>query len=909
MRRVRTTLLAAMMLAVLLVPFAASESAGNVQFSADNIIFSPSSPTEGDDVQVKITLSNQDVSEITGVEVTFHPDSISNPAFHTQTVNIPGSGNLQVTGVWQSITFGSHTAFVVVTHSGSTANVSKQFQVSGLANFVPSNLGISPSSDIRQGDVVQVSVTVANDGNLEAGTSHLLFQLDGQSLNEVTVPTLPAGQSTVVSTTFNAPAPGSHTLEVVANSQNDGIEESDVSDNTFGPLTFTVSSNPDYLHYGDPEAVVTVTSSPDALGGPWTLSGDILRMGGSGTSNLSNGIYLVQGETQILVREFTTEFTDSNPLNSWQEVLTENDLNLPGAGTYTLRIEIDTSRQVPQSIQFNDYIDTSIQLHSEPNVAVSPHAAASGDSFTSGESVSFNVTVTNTGILPVIGTLTATFDGDSLTPQQGLAIPAGEERTYSFQAVASGTEGRQLQFIANWVPNAGSYDADAGDNIAFGSITLHSDLKLRFMTETESWTPSDSTLVVGTEYTYIIEVIADEGSGSEEFTCQDYIKRVNLSTDELSFGSVGAKNSIICTFTPQEAGPFELWVIPDGSSVGTWVSAWSIQATSNQGLGESTSNADGTRTLLIFAALALLAVLIAGLVLSRIRDDDTERETFEYCPSCDGEIEGDEATCPHCDFDLATGLSQFHDCAECSSSIPDMMEHCPYCGAPQDISTFYEKRERRERVVEDIDEETDEEDDQDEIVRGSEGYDDAISEFGYDADRLESEWDERLETAESEIDEAQAERERQEELTEEEEQEEFAPSQLRESFEEHRADLDEIIGDKKKRRHLKDEEVEFSASDADIRKDIYELTGEEGILPGEQVNVEFIPDNTVVGNELKESSQVTDFTVVDTDDPVAKITESEEEPDSDVDSGAEEEKAGRKRPRRAPRRRNKESDE
>ena len=30
-------------------------------------------------------------------------------------------------------------------------------------------------------------------------------------------------------------------------------------------------------------------------------------------------------------------------------------------------------------------------------------------------------------------------------------------------------------------------------------------------------------------------------------------------------------------------------------------------------------------------------------------------------------------------------------------TVPDLMENCPYCGAQQDVSSFFERRERRER--------------------------------------------------------------------------------------------------------------------------------------------------------------------------------------------------------------------
>jgi hypothetical protein len=93
-----------------------------------------------------------------------------------------------------------------------------------------------------------------------------------------------------------------------------------------------------------------------------------------------------------------------------------------------------------------------------------------------------------------------------------------------------------------------------------------------------------------------------------------------------------------------------------------------------------------------------------------------------------------------------------------------------------------------------------------------------------------------------------------------------------------RRDLDSFLGDVESRRHLADADVELTASDANYREQIFELTGEDGVLPGEQVNVDSMVDNTVVGNEVRSASS--DFTIPDETEPVTKI-EPESESDDD----------------------------
>ena len=79
----------------------------------------------------------------------------------------------------------------------------------------------------------------------------------------------------------------------------------------------------------------------------------------------------------------------------------------------------------------------------------------------------------------------------------------------------------------------------------------------------------------------------------------------------------------------------------------------------------------------------------------------------------------------------------------------------------------------------------------------------------------------------------------------------------------------------------------LSASDAEIRGDLYELTGEEGVMPGEKVVVGMgLTDSSLAGNEITEASA--DFAF--DDDSETPLT---------VEDG---EKTTEAKPRRRPRR-------
>ncbi len=894
----------ALVLLLLLIPSllalasVSGEVAGDIVFSSDSISLASNNPTEGDDLGMTITLTNNATVEASGVQISLHPDSTANAAFHSETVVVPASGFLQVSATWLNVPFGTHLVVLQVTHSSETASVNRSFTASGLADLVVTSLQISPASGMHTNDLVDITCDIKNQGNAAAASSHLLLELDGILLAELSVAMLPTNQTVQVSTSFNAPSSGVHELIATANSQSaDGVTESDSSNNNnVQPVQFTVLPDPDYHHHPQSDPDVLVSTATDALAGPWTVSGQILRMGGEGDTSIEVAISVVEAGGDRLVRLFFVNFSEAEPLASWSESLTTQELQISDPGDYTLLIDIDPDDMVAQSITFNDVTTTTLTLHAEPNAVVSGFAPASSSTVMPGDPVSFNVTVTNVGILAVFGSLHATFDGTQLTSKQGLALPPGSESTYTFTATASGDANEVLQFISTWEASEGSYDSASDDNTATGSVTLRTDLRLRFLQGTESWSPNPP-LRLGETYSYTIDIISDDGSGTETFTCLDHTHGKEFGTRTLTFSESGDSATMLCEFTAERTGSFELYVLPDGDTVAAWTSPWSVTASGVVVQNEGGGGWGGI--LLLFAgALFLGGVLLAAVVLTRAGESDAERETYDYCPACEGELTGEEDQCPHCDFDLLEGLSQFHDCEECEASIPDLMEHCPYCGATQDISDYYERRVRKEVPIasdpEPEETEDGEDEDDDEVVLGTEDFSEQLESMGWSEEQYESEWDDQLSRAEVELDEAAAWHATQEELTEEETEDTITETSLRRSVEEERVDLDAMIGKKDERRHLLDEQVDLTASDADIRADIYDITGEDGVLPGDVVKVDMAPDSMTGGEGMKETHEDVDFGVGD-DTPVSK--------------GPSPSEGGRGKQRRTPSRRKRDGDD
>jgi len=858
-------------------PSVSGEQSGSIAFNTQGLAMSPSSPVEGGDVTFTLSLQNVDNIIAEDVIVEFHKNTYSNgnpEALYT--VDVDENAFEDVDFVWTNLAWGGgeQTLVIRVNHNDDPKIISHDFDVEGLPNLRFSNFEVSPPTGAHEGEPIEIQIEVENAGNADAPSSHLELTVAGES-NLLPVDALTAGSSVWMNYTTNAPAAGTYQVEGTVNADSgDGITESTDADNT-ETRSLVIDTLPDYRHAEGPNVV-----AEPGLAGPWTLTGTIARDGGSGTTSAPLEVRIQDGIT-LEVESLT--FTEVDPFAEYSISIDSSQLPDSAPGDVNLELAIDPAQTVPQSGTFNNIEPAIITIHQEPNVVVTG-ASPSDPTTTPGSPVTFTVTLQNVGMVTATGDLVATFDGQEVETKSDLIIPPSNtanqgQISVQFNVIAEGLT-RDIPFEAVWTKNADSYDRIATDNSASSSVRLNSDLQLRFLLNSEAWNePNVPPLKTGETYIYSIDVIADVGEGEETFDCVDRSTNDILNTTgPHAFDSEdanGNKHTLRCRVTVQDPGKIELAITPHGTSVTPHAKAWDVVRSE----GDTTGSNDESKSILLFSIAGIIGVvaLIAAVILTRRGLADAERETYELCPACDGDLEGDEDICPHCDFDLRVGRTKFHDCAECNSTIPSMLEHCPYCGAEQDLGAHYTRRERKFKPLPaEVDEEDEEleEDDEDEIVRGHEGFDTHAGSLGFSEEQWEGEWDENLSEAEEYFDTQEEER-----LAAEVESEVDVESQdtvvstgLSEAMDElPEHDLDAFLGDVKSRRHLSDEEVELTASDANYREKLFELTGEEGVLPGEQVNVEAIVDNTVVGNEVRSASS--DFSVPEEDEPVAKETE------------------------------------
>ena len=386
----------------------------------------------------------------------------------------------------------------------------------------------------------------------------------------------------------------------------------------------------------------------------------------------------------------------------------------------------------------------------------------------------------------------------------------------------------------------------------------------------------------GEQYSLIIQ-LNTFATGSINYTCANNKAKVFeiislTASDEDGDGQ--DQVTLVCTFTADAPTTMIQLVPEDPLASSVYTRSWSTTADLTDVVQSQNDNTIGTVFIIIMIILLLVGVLIAAIILTRESSEEVERDIFDYCPACDGELEGDEDKCPHCDFDLKKARSKFHECEECGEFVPDLLENCPYCGADQDVSKYFKRREKivREKETVALPEELEEED-EDEVVQGTEDFDEAVKEFGFDAAQLESDWDENLAEAETQVEDAydrQQELIEQQELDDEELSEIVEPTLKKASASFSGVDLDEVLGQREDiKPHLADDEEELSASDAKIRERLYEITGEEGVLPGDEVIIGMgMSDRTIAGNEVPDDAM--DFSFTDDAPPTKESAQKEE---------------------------------
>ena len=886
MARGRALLMAALMAAMLSLPVSVSAyDSGGIEASESQVAMIPSTGLSvGDSATFYLTLTNTQQSEATNVGYALSKNQYSaNNPFLQNVIDIQGDSSETVSVVWEGLLESDDKlwiSFEYPRNSGNQQIFFVEFNVTGLPNLRVIQTELTPSSMIHSGDTVQISSLIKNTGSEPAGTTQLEVNLPGNIADQyLETKSLNASEETWVNTTFTAPQTGTYTVYVTPDFNDDVLEASEQGKSE--QISLVVEPRMDLFHVGD----LSVSPNTGSSKGPWTIDGTIGRTGDSGSTDVTMWLEIDYSEGMLATQPFTVSFAPSISQQVWTTSFDEGLVGSLEPGSYQITAVIDpfSDGGFTQENTDNDRFSTSFIILESPDVQVDSIDLPSSSVVQAGEKVTWGVSVTNLGGEQVTGNLVYSFEGVTATSTI-ISLQAGES-LYWTQELNTAAGSHTAEFVAEWTPSVGYTDRDLTNNIATNTILVESGLVLNWAGSSLRILDSDGNLASqpldeGEAYTFAINLTSQE-LGSLTIDCYDSTANSLISTIPVNVSTIGQIVSIECQFIASAPSTTIQMVPSDPSVTNTYTRKITTESSvSNNAEGEQSST--GTALLIGIGVAILVAIFVAAIWLTRDSDEEVERAIYEYCPACDGELEGDENRCPYCSFNLTKARKQFHPCHECSESVPDLMENCPYCGAEQDVSKFFERRERRAIKAIPSQEIPLPEEDDDSIVSGTENFAEAVKEFGYDEAQLEDDWDENIASAEAEI--AEIEQMYEEEfdtdgLTPEEieELESRVTTKLKTMKEltDGSQDLDEMLASKGDLMAHKDDDSELSASDADIRGRLYEITGEDGVMPGDEVHLGMgLSDSSIAGNEIDEVSS--DFTVEDDDQPLAKIEQVDE---------------------------------
>ncbi len=884
--------LLALLLCSLAGPMVVSaEQSGSIEASASTVTLQPSTPSAGDDLAITIAFLNTASQSAYTVEYFVYKDTVNADRLLEQGIinEIEAEGLTSKTVYWNGLTEGQHRVWVAFEHDGDIRQTfSVPFEVSGLPDLRVTGAEVVDASSLKTGDDATVEVDISNIGSEPAAASVLGVALSGVALDSLAVAALDAGASTTLTVNFTAPPTGEYVLRLTPDAE-DAVVESQEENQDYD-LAFTVHPRMDVRHKGAP----TVTVVEGALNGPWTVSGEIERFDGDGTIEVpmrlevpnDNGGTLMLGSFSVTVAGQGYASTiwqttiDSDDVVGLQRISREVVAVIDPFGTASFVQESTTNDRSPAG---------NLDLLPIPDVQLDPPIPNPSEP-ESGEAVSWSVFIQNVGEIPVRGTLEYSFEG--IEYEDRIFLDAAEGKFWSPENPLPTALGEHTaEFTARYVPDADSWDYNPDNSRATVSVEVQAPLRLEWNTPTlelvdVNQAPAEAPLTPGQTYTMAIGVTSVE-TGPVNYTCDDGAGNV-FEVIPVVIETRGQRATVSCTFEAQ-TGQTAVRLVPDDVDVSSvFMRAYASAAVQDDSITDEQRSLRGLLSWAGLLVLVLIGVLVLGVIITRDRDEEVERDIFEYCPSCDGELEGDENKCPHCNFNLAKARLQFHECNACGESIPDLMENCAYCGAPQDVASFFEQRKRIERKAEvEVPLPVEEDDDDDKIVSGTEDFAATVQAFGYDEDDLEEDWDENMDLAEAEVTEAQDRLDAMDvdlDAMTEEELEAWENSvtptlqSTKDAF--GGQDIDDIIAAKGDVQALKDDGSELSASDAGIRERLYELTGEDGVLPGEKVRVDIgLTDSGLAGNEIEEATA--DFSFEDSE-PLPSGAAAAVQPDDEL---------------------------
>jgi len=858
------------------------------QASSDPIVWSVSTDAivyEGTDARISVNIENQIDSSLSGIEVRLYRESKSpeNQMGDLELLNLDQGQSKSVEQVWNAIPWGNDgkpSVYVDIKVNGSLPFQGiETISLTAAPNLHILSAEMDNSTTIRQSNLLAFNATVENSGHANASSSAVELVIENAissaeiSRERVSLPSIDSGNNTTVRIAplgLFAPPAGNYRAVLVVDPDLT-VSETILSDNS-QTLQFSVIPHADHALSLSKSKITAV----DPVEGPWIVNGSIQRDHDSASSNVTVALRSDQlGVLKTVVVNVPHGIGANQPFSiefDHDDLLASGSL---GDGEHAFYVEIIAGDHQGQNN--NDVAETRIDFLNRPNVKISASLLTTQtDSVLPNTDVRWLVVVENEGGVPVDGIITVSWEGSSKSlPGRSVSIEPYSPAVAEFAIQAGSIEIEDAQFQATWTPSASNQDRISTDNLAVITLSIRAPFEVSLDPTSERISPDpDGSLDPSQSYTIYFRARLSK-AGTTEITCHRDGETIKSTT--ITAAEINDEFEIECplTLTDSDAGSVILITYHSSSAtlVGDYLS-FEKKVKSISGTLGVAAQQEKSRTLAI-VMLSMITVLAGVVLYLAIRltsdtDREVDRDIYEYCPYCTGEIEGDEVTCPHCYSDLGEAMSNFHTCAGCDEEVPDIMEICPHCGTDQRRIDRFEHRERRAPEV--IDEEIASEEDnfedetEQEIVIGTADFNQATKSFGVSDEDFESKWDDELESAEQQMAELVAAAEAEIDDDELASDGEIISPLLEQHEQQSAADLDSFLGDKDQRKSLSDKDVEFTASDAAIRGNLYDITGEEGVMPGDKVVLgSAMTDHAIPGNEVLDDKSLTSFAGLDTE--------------------------------------------
>mgnify|MGYP001169423010 CR=1 FL=1 len=889
---------------VFITMFTVSQAADveGISFTNNSITINPENPISGSPISISLILNNTN-TESKNVDVYYYKNEYEVGSFdYIKNVNLPASDGItdsqtNINQIWQNVNINDQGVYIEVLDLDSglkTTPVFKSFTVQGLPDLIIEDVEIAPQNKIIQGELFYVNVTIHNQGSLLAELNSISLNIEGSTITETkeieTV--LDPSSSTIVSFSAIAPQTGTWTIQISADSNFEINELDDTNNFWSGDLIVIEAPN---LYFDSIVSLTTENGGIASVFGPWELSGTIAA---SGTDiadligkNIPVEIALVHESAvepiEVLINENIEWTADSNK-QDFTFIFDSNDLE-----NFPIGLHVVVLRLLPSEINLiedNDVAPKAFEIAEYPNIAVNII-----DSIETGyveNNLSMMISIENTGTVNSSGILTANWKGISYATFD-IELSGDEEKIVEIK-IETGTSKGNFEFEVVWTPDSSWMDASNDDNSAKKVIQIQIPFILNFDLYSLNITPNQP-YIMGIEHTLQIKINGSD-AGTQTIECRDKENNI-LESKSLTITEINQQELFECVFTPNNTGLYELKLIFVEKNGNDYTHTIQIDPPESLLKIENEDSTDFLILLIPFTILLIIA-LIAGIILTRKETDMSnviyvEIENDGYDPRELNVTIGDKVMWTNYDEENKHTVSakSLNEEGKLLFHSGDLEDHDEYLYEFKTKGSFEYGCKYNSKFYGIVNVYGLEEDDGDEIIKGSTEFASDIAEMGFNEIELESDWDKNIEEAEAEVEQIRHKQEA--ELIEDEEikldsEEDNVKMRIDDEDSELISqrgkileNMDEILASKGELKSLKDEDVEFTASDANMRADLYALTGEEGVMPGDEVKIGLGSDkehlegkSDFVGNELPNIE--TDFTFDDSDEVINKEIKKED---------------------------------